>query len=148
MATDALIGNGGKFELGNDDGPPETFTEVAEVTNISPPSDQVDVIDATHLQSPDATREFIIGLRDPGECTLDINFVPGGAGDTKLQAVRAARKPVTCRITYPPVGAAAAVTWTFTGILTGYEPAAPNDDKMTASVTFKVTGSYVTGVAA
>ena len=141
--TDAMIGYGSTFELGNGDGPPETFTPLAEVYDITPPSDAVDVIDTTHMQSPNATREFIIGLNDPGECSFEMNFIPGSAADEKIQTVRAARKRVTCRITFPN-----AVTWTFTGILTGYEPAAPNDDKMTATVTFKVTGSTVTGTAA
>lgn len=144
--TEARIGYGGKFELSTDGG--TTFEELAEVYNITPPSDTVDVIDATHMQSPDATREFILGLRDPGECSMEMNFIPGNDADATLQAVRTARERITARITFPTVGAEAAVTWTFSAILTGYEPAMPTDDKMTATVTFKVTGSYVTGVAA
>ena len=141
--TEATIGYGSTFEIGNGDGPPETFAVLAEVYDITPPSDSVDVIDATHSQSPNATREFIVGLNDPGECSFEMNFIPGSPADEKVQTVRAARERVTCRITFPND-----VTWTFTGILTGYEPAVPTDDKMTATVTFKVTGSYVTGIAA
>ena len=143
MTTEAQIGYGGSFAIQQTgDASPVV---VAEVTNITPPSDQVDILDATNMASPDATREFIIGLRDPGECTLEMNFVPGGAGDTKIQAVRTARVPVTCVVTFPAIAPADAVTWPFTGTLTGYEPDMPVDDKMTAAVTWKVTGSYVTG---
>lgn len=137
--TEAMIGYGSKFAIG-DGASPETFDDVAEVFNITPPSDNIDVIDATHMQSPDATREFILGLRDPGECSFEINFIPGGDGDTAIQDWRDARERRTCRVTYPN-----GVTWTFSGLLTGYEPTAPTDDKMTATVTIKVTSSYVTG---
>ncbi|WP_075216080.1 phage tail tube protein [Mongoliimonas terrestris] len=141
MATEAMIGHGSLFEISTDNG--TTWEPIAEVTDITPPSDNIDVIDATHMQSPGATREFILGLNDPGEASFEMNFIPGSDADDTIQAVRAARERVKCRITWPND-----VTWTFDGILTGYEPAAPTDDKMTATVTFKVTGSYVTGVAA
>lgn len=141
MATSALIGNGGSFAIQQTgDASPVVL---AEVTSISPPSDQVDVLDVTHLASPNATREFITGLRDPGECSIEMNFVPGSAADTKLQSVRDGRVPVTCVVTFPPVGDAAAISWTFTGILTGYETTMSGDEPMSATVTFKVTGSYV-----
>lgn len=140
-ATEAIIGYGSLFAISTDDG--TTFTDLAEVYDITPPSDSVDVIDATHMTSPNATREFIIGLNDPGECSFEMNFIPGSTADAAIQSVRTARERVSCRITFPND-----VTWTFAGILTGYEPAAPTDDKMTATVTFKVTGSYVTGTAA
>lgn len=134
--TDARIGYGSLFEVSTDGG--TVWVALAEVMEISPPSDDIDIVDATHMQSPNATREFIIGLTDPGECSLEMNFIPGGNGDAKIQAIRAARVPVKCRITFSN-----AAKWTFDAILTGYEPAAPNEDKMTATVTFKVTGPYV-----
>jgi hypothetical protein len=133
--TDAAIGYGSKFSIDPAGG--SSFTDLGEVFNITPPSDNIDVIDATHMQSPNATREFILGLNDPGEASFEMNFVPGSTSDDLIQQVRAARAVVSCRITFPN-----AATWTFDGILTGYEPAMPNEDKMTATVTFKVTGSY------
>lgn len=139
--TQASIGYGSKFEISADGG--TTYTEVAEVFDITPPSDSVDVIDATHMQSPNGNREFILGLNDPGECSFEMNFVPGSDADLLIQATKNARERVTCRMTFPN-----GVTWTFSGLLTGYEPAVPTDDKMTATVTFKVTGSYIAGEAA
>lgn len=135
-ATAVTIGYGSKFSLGNG-ASPEVFTDLAEVVSITPPSDQLDIIDATHMTSPNATREFILGLNDPGECSFEMNFIPGSAADLAIQAVRTARVPLNCRVTYPNL-----VKWTFRAILTGYEPADPVDDKMTATVTFKVTGTY------
>ena len=134
--TDARIGYGAKFSIDPAGG--TSFTDLGEVFNITPPSDNIDVIDATHMQSPNGTREFILGLNDPGTASFEMNFVPGSASDDLIQQIRAARAVVACRITFPDTS-----TWTFDGILTGYEPAVPNEDKMTATVSFKVTGSYV-----
>jgi hypothetical protein len=137
-ATEATIGYGSIFGIG-DAASPEVFTALAEVSNITPPSDTVDTIDATHMASPNRTREFIQGLIDPGECSFDLNFIPGNSADDAIQAWKAAGGRKNCRITFPN-----SVTWTFAALLTGYEPAVPVDDKMTATVTLKVTGSYVT----
>lgn len=139
--TDARIGYGSRFEISDDDG--ATWDPLAEVTDITPPSSTIETVDATHMQSPNGDREFILGLNDPGEASFEMNFVPGSAADIVLQGVKLARAVVKCRITFPNL-----VTWTFDGLLTAYQPAVPTADKMTATVTFKVTGSTVTGVAA
>jgi len=137
--TDAAIGYGSEFRLG-DGASPETFTALAEVINITPPSDTVDIIDATHMQSPNRTRESIEGLIDPGECSIELNFVPGGPADDAIQTWKSTGGVRNCQIKFPN-----GVTWTFSGLLTGYEPTVPVDDKMTATLTIKVTGSYVVG---
>lgn len=140
MATEVTIGHGSSFAIG-DGASPEVFTPLAEVISITPPSDSLDIIDATNMDSADATREFIVGLRDPGECSIEMNFIPGSDADDDIQAFRDGRVAKNCRIIFPNN-----VSWTFAGILTGYEPAVPLDDKMTATVTIKVTSSYVTGL--
>lgn len=139
--TQASLGYGSVFAVSTDDG--ATYVDLAEISNITPPSATIDMVDATHMQSPNADREFIIGLNDPGSASFDMNFIPGSAADLKIQAVKAARARVKCRITFPN-----GVTWTFSGLLKTYEPAVPTDDKMTATVTFKVSGSTVTGASA
>lgn len=138
MATSADIGYGARFAIWDASLTTPAFVDLAEVTDITPPSDSVDLIDATHMASPDGRREFIAGLSDPGECSIEMNFVASSPADTRLRALRASRAAVQCRITFPN-----AATWTFDGILTGYEVTVPVADKQTASVTFKVTGSVV-----
>lgn len=138
--TLTTIGYGSIFAVSTDGG--STYVDIAEVSDITPPSSAFDMVDATHMQSPNSDREFIIGLNDPGEASFSMNFVPGSASDLKIQAIKQARARVKCRITFPN-----GVTWTFSGLLMTYEPAVPTDDKMTATVTFKVSGSTVTGSA-
>src|SRR5690606_36383151 len=137
--TDASIGYGSEFRLG-DGATPEVFTALAEVINITPPSDTVDIIDATHMQSPNGTRDYFEGLIDPAECSIGLSFVPGGAADDAIQTWKSTGGVKNCQIKF-----ANGVPWTFSGLLTGYEPTVPVDDKMTATLTIKVTGSYVVG---
>ncbi|WP_406871623.1 phage tail tube protein [Aminobacter sp. P9b] len=139
--TAASIGYGSFFHISEDNG--ATWIELAEVFDITPPNDTVDEIDATHMQSPNRTREFIPGLIDPGEASFEMNFVPGSASDLKVAALKVAGARVKCRITFPN-----SVAWVFSGWISSYEPAVPTDDKMTATVTWRVTGSTVSTPAA
>lgn len=139
LPSEAKIGYGSRFLIESDDSP-NWFVDLGEVFDITPPSATVDQIDVTHMQSPDRRREFIRGLIDGGECSFEMNYVPGSVGDLRLNEIldtpadeSAAKR---CRIIYPNL-----IVHTFLGELTGYEPTVPTDDKMTATVTFKVTGA-------
>ena len=134
MSTQASIGNGAQFQI--ESATPGTYTALAEAFDITPPNEVTDVIDASHMGSPD--REFVMGLTDPGETSFEMNFVPGSTSEGLILAAKAARVAKNFRIVFPN-----AATWTFAGLLTGYEPAVPNDDKMTATVTIKVTGAVL-----
>lgn len=72
--TGATSGYGAVIGLSND-GTPAVFTPIAEVVAITPPGLSRTMIDATHLASPDNCREFIGGLIDSGEFSIDINFI-------------------------------------------------------------------------
>jgi predicted secreted protein len=134
MATEARVGMGSRFEIG-DGADPEVYTQLAEVININPPSMSRDALDATHMLSPEQWREFVPGLKDGGEVSVDMNFIPGGAGETQIMANLAADNTANYRITFPN-----GVSWTFAAFCTGFEPSVPHDDKMSATATFKVSG--------
>lgn len=137
MATSARIGYQTLFKSGNG-ASPEVFTTLAEVTSITPPAMARDTVDATHTESPGAWREFIAGLKDGGEVSLELNFVPGGSAAAALAAEMDLDGPLATKnrqILFPDGS-----YFSFAGILSGFEPDAPLDDKMSASVTFKVTG--------
>lgn len=139
--TAASIGYGTFFHISRDN--EATWIDLAEVTNITPPNDKVDEIDATHMQSPNRTREYIPGLIDPGEASFEMNFIPGSASDLLIAEIKTAGERVKCRVTFPN-----GVAWKFSGWVSGYEPAVPTDDKMTASVTWRVTGPTISTPAA
>lgn len=139
--TAASIGYGSFFHISRDN--EATWTELAEIFDITPPNDTVDEVDATHMQSPNRTREFIPGLIDPGEASFEMNFIPGSASDLLITEIKSAGERVKCRVTFPN-----GVTWKFSGWVSGYEAAVPTDDKMTASVTWRVTGPTISTPAA
>ena len=56
--ADGKLGYGTKFQTGNGSSP-ESFTDTAFVTSITPPGLSRDSIDVSHMQSPDEWREFI-----------------------------------------------------------------------------------------
>lgn len=80
MTTKAKSTKGTTISIGNDDGPPETFDEIAEVTNYQAPGVTVQEIEVTHLKSTSVER--IAGLADGDSVTFDVNFI---ASDTQQQ---------------------------------------------------------------
>lgn len=134
MATSTSIGYGTTFAVG-DGGGPEVFTDLAEVTNVTGPAVTRETVDATHMGSPNRYREFIAGLIDGGEVTVDMNYVPGGATEILLNACLEQVAARNYRITAPNTEVLA-----FSGFCTAKSAAIPLDDKMTLSATFKVSG--------
>lgn len=111
------------------------FEEVAFVTNYGGPSAARETYDVTHHRSPRRRREFIGGLVDEGELTLDVNYVPERHDFLVLDFdLRNARH---YRMLLPDDEE---TIFTFAAILTGVDRAFPVDDKATSPLTFKLTG--------
>jgi len=110
-------------------------TAVAEVTSISAPSISRDTIETTHHGSVDGHREFLPGLSDGGEVSLDINWNPADASHAAIYATFTSSANQAYSVMFPNL-------WelTFNGMVTGFDATAPIDDRLTASVTIKVTG--------
>ncbi|WTW96606.1 phage tail tube protein [Streptomycetaceae bacterium NBC_01309] len=129
-----IDGFGTQFARGDGAGP-EVFTALANVTNISGPGLSRETIDVTAHDSPNQWMQFLGGLKDAGEVSVDVNYDP--AEHDTLIADFDDEEPRNYRVVFPDTGT---TTWEFAGIMTGFEPDAPYDDKLTASLTFKVTG--------
>lgn len=137
--TQAIIGFGTLFKFG-DGASPEVFTTVAEVTNIDGPGLSRAIPEATHMESPNGYREYIGGLKDGEEVTLECNFLPGNATqdpDDGILSLFESGIRTNFQIVWP---FSPTVTWQFAGVVTGFQPTTPVDDKITISVTIKVTG--------
>ncbi|MEU3600879.1 phage tail tube protein [Streptomyces sp. NPDC006798] len=117
---------------------PEVFTPIAHVTSVSGPGLSRNTIDVTTHQSPGAWMEFIGGLKDGGEVSIDVNYDP--SDHDALVADFNDPDPRSYRLLFPDP---AQTTWTLRSILTGFEPSAPVDDKLSAALTFKVSGAPV-----
>ena len=116
--------------------PPATWTAIGLAGNITPPNESVDQVEVTHMKSPNRTKQFISGLRDPGEMSMSINYVPGNDTDAYILAWRAAGDTRNTRITYPTN-----VKDTFGAFPLGFSPTLATADKATADLRLKVAGS-------
>lgn len=138
---------GTELRMGNGDvvPGPETFAIIGGVSNISGPGFSVDTIDVTAHDSPGAFEESIASIIRQGEMTVDLNYNPTDAthsGDPAgdpvgLLAALVARATKNFELEFPTTPA---VVWSFQALVTGFEPGAPYDDKLSASVTLKLTG--------
>ena len=111
-----------------------TFVAVAEVTNIGLLDIDVDDLDVSSHDSPNQWREFIGGMIDGGELSMDINYDPALHG-TLFSAIGETRDH---KFILPDAGAAEVA---FEGHISGFSAGAPYDDKLSATVTVKVSGA-------
>ena len=114
---------------------------VAGITNISGPGLSLDTEDVTTHDSTAAWEEHVGTILRSGEVTLDIIYDPN-AGTHKNAAGGllndlTLRTATTFTITFPSTAAA---SWTFSAFVTGFEPSAPHDGALTASVKLKISG--------
>jgi len=121
-----------------------TYTEFAEVTDITQPEETRDPVEFTHHKSPDGYKEFKPSkLTDAGELTVVYNYIPAEADDETVQAHFATKAVEDWRVIYPN-----GATFDFRGFVTSKQPTTPIDDRMTGSATFKLTGKPVLTPAA
>jgi predicted secreted protein len=132
MTTNADIGYGTLIKKRTSTGP-DVYTTLGEQTAVNPPNLAADAIDATHSESADGYREFIGGLKDGGEVSLEMNYVPASTAETLILA--GLGELDRYRVVFPDGSYV-----TYDAILTGFEPNAPIDDKMSATATWKVSG--------
>lgn len=115
-----------------------TFTEVANVTSISGPSLSREAYETTAHDQTDAYREFIGGLKDGGEVSLELDFDFGEGTHDNSTGLISDLDDTTNRdykLVFPDTS-----EFAFEAILTGLEFDAPVDGKLTASATFKISG--------
>jgi predicted secreted protein len=144
MATNAAIGHRNLFQILDTSTSPDTWTTVAEVTNITPPSYARDAQDATHTESTDGFREFIAGLSDAGEMSCELNLVPDSATMDLVLETFDVRTLQQVRVLFADgtqTGPSPTCSrFTCSAIITGFAMEAPLDDKMAATLTAKISG--------
>lgn len=133
-STGVTIGYGSEIAVGRGD--PLAFTVLAGADDFDFPAQEVDDVEVTHHGSPNGTKEFIPGLRDNGEVSFQIHYVPASDTDTVLQAIADSREAVQIRIT-PANGGTAEY---YAAYCKRYGRTAPVQDKMMAEVSFRING--------
>lgn len=124
---------GTKWSFSTDGG--TTFTDVADVTNIEVLNIKADTTDVSSHDSTGQWREFIGGMKDAGDLSMEVNYDPAIHG-TIFSHIGG--DPIKHKITLVDTGAHVVA---FDGIITGLKVGAPFDDKMNGTVTIKVSGA-------
>lgn len=140
--TKAIHGNGTLFQQG-DGADPEVFTTIAEITNIGGPNLQAEQVEVTSHDS-EGWREYVAGLRDGGEISIEGNFVPSDATHTQMIDDFNSGSENNYRIILPDgEDDATSSKWEFAAICTGLEFTHPADGVLGFSATYKLTGQPV-----
>lgn len=114
-------------------------TAIAYVQNISGPGLAADTEDVTTHDSTGAWEEHVVTILRSGEVSLDLEFDPTAAthkhASGGLLYDLTSRASQTYSIVFPDT-----TTWSFSALVTGFEPSAPHDGALTAAVKLKLTG--------
>ena len=114
---------------------------IASVTNISGPGLSLDTEDVTSHDSTGAWEEVVGTILRSGEVSVDLVFDPNAATHKNasggLLYDLISRTSQTYSIVFPST---AAVTWSFSAFVTGFEPSAAHDGALTATAKLKITG--------
>jgi len=117
------------------------YTTIGNVTTITGPGQARDPIDISTMDSTSKFREFIPGMSDAGEITCELNY-DGSAAGTANELLKGTYCGMMSTVTD--------LDWTITlpdtskyscnGFVTGLGHAIPFDDKVTQSLTIKLSG--------
>lgn len=116
-------------------------TTISEITSISAPNLSAETIDVTTHSSADRYREFIKGLRDGGEISIEGNYTTASASATIVSLETNSLQTVT--IDYPTTPSV--TRFTATVLTTGFSMEAPVDGTIPFTATFKVSGRPTLG---
>lgn len=114
--------------------PTEVFATIANVTSVKGPEIEREAYDVTAHDSPDGWREFIGGLKDGGEVSIEVNYDPR-IHDALVSDFDDAQ-PRNYKMVFPGTLG----SWSLKLLLTGFSQESPVDDKLSAELTYKVSG--------
>lgn len=147
----ARKGKGAKIWLWDSSIATPALVKLGELTSVTPPGRTRDTIDTTHHESTGDYREFLSALIDAGEVTFTLNHDPGSATDLLLEMAFTAGdvRSFAIDVNKAPVANVAQMRRIAGScIVTAYTPGdVVIDDKMTVTITLKVSGPLTFSVA-
>lgn len=135
QGTKVYIGTGNAQSV---DAAADTFIEIGEINDVTPPSPRVGTIDVTHHAS--TIMEFIAALPDGGEGTLSLNCIFNDAGQVETREALMARQLRNFRIDFPTLQTPNRLD--VKAIVTGMPMRSPTNDKISLEITFKASSLY------
>ncbi len=120
---------------------PSNATAIGNIINIGGPELSRDSVDVSTMDSTAKWREFLPAMVDAGEVTMEVNYDGTAAGTADFLA---GKLTATTHIVFIRFGDHTQPTnesnWKSAGAITGLGQAIPFDDKVTQSVTIKLSG--------
>lgn len=139
MGTSAFVGRV-YFEMGGG-GSPESYTRICEITGISGVGEVNDQVESTTFCS-DGVREYIPGLADGSEVTLDANFIVDSTGRDMLIAAVKAKETRSFRILVDDDGDDTTdLTFWFRAAVLGWTFSPSVSEKNAIQFTLKISGA-------
>lgn len=140
-ASKANTGYLGTFSIGS------PLVQLTEVRSINIPQYVIDVIDRTHLLSPNTTKEKTPGMMEPGKISLTGNYL-GDTAQAGIDTLAQAQSVVPYQITFPVQNGAKTATITGSAFIAKKDIGPVEGDKvLDYSIDIQTTG-YSTIVVA
>lgn len=108
---------------------------IAQISSLSGPSLAADTVDVTTHDSTDAWEEVAVTILRTGELSLELVYDP--AIHNALIALYESKAAESYELQFPDDSYTAFI---FDAYITAFEPSAPVDGALTASMTVKITG--------
>jgi hypothetical protein len=136
MASGAKAGLG--TQLQRDDGA-GNYTTIAEIISVNGPSEALETIDVTNMDSPSNYREYIATFIDGGEVSFEANFLPGNATHQGMASDLRGRTLRNFKLLFTQFSPTR--TFAFAGLVTKFDRTSAVAAKVTASCTIKISGA-------
>ena len=135
MSSSALETQGVLIQRG-DGASPEVFTTIPEIVSFDGPGGSASEIDVSDLAS--SAREFRMGLKDEGDFSFEMMYLPNNAQHSGLQDDRTNR---TLRSFQIVLTDSPQSYLKFTGYVREFSISGGVDDVIRASVTLRISGA-------
>lgn len=126
-----------KFRIGNG-ASPEVFNDVEEAFSISGVGKTREQVDVTNFDSA-GNREFIGGLADGNEVTVECNYVPGATYQTAMVTAVESGANQNFQVAY--TATSPDETWNFAGSPLSWVITPSVDGRNSISFTVKISGN-------
>ncbi len=136
MSSSALESQGMILAIQDTSTSPNVYNTIPDITEISGPDGSASEIDATDLGS--TAKEFKIGLKDEGQISFTINYIPTNTYHAQLRTDRDNRTLRSFQLSFTD---SPATVWTFSAYIMGFSITNGVDALTQASVTLRISGS-------
>jgi len=134
--TQAAIGNW-QLQISNNLSP-EVYANLEEVLSVGEVGETNETLDVTNFDSTAGTKEFIGGLAEGDEVSIECNYIAGATKQTALRAYVAAKTNSTALLTYTGSSPNELYSFAFAPISWKLSPSTSEQNKI--NFTIKVSG--------